>query len=386
MRIIYYSQGFFSDCDFPLIRELQQRGHDVEYYIPVASYSLKSALLDLGKLYPKTGLFPASVYPAFQIYKDEIDLSKVFVVNQTHKQKWHPVNLLLYTKLALRFIQKKPDIIHTTLPPTMMMNLLYLVKDKLVLTLHDPFTHSGKGDKRTERDRNRAFRNIKKIILLNKNQVDLFLNTYNVPKNNVYLSNLGMYDSITRVTPIPFNSNQPYILFFGLIAEYKGVEYLMTAMKKIHEHHPDVKLVIAGGGKIYFDIAPFKSLDYIEIHNHYISVPELSGMLKGCLFSVCPYKDATQSGVIQTAFSLNVPMVVTNVGALPEAVKDGETGLVVPPCNVDALADAMIRLIEHPDLLESMRNNIENKWKPNMSWSPIADTYIECYKKNDYEQ
>lgn len=382
MKIIYYSHGFFADCDFPLIRELQRRGHDLEYYLPVASFRLKSSLLDLGKLYPKTGIFSASVYPAFQIYKDEIDLSKVFVVNQTHKQKWHPINLLLQAKLALKFIRKKPDIIHITLPPSMMMNLLYLVKDKLVLTLHDPFTHSGRKDKQGERDRVRAFRHINKLILLNKNQVEEFMNAYKVSRDNIFVSKLGMYDSITRVTPIPFKSKGPYILFFGLIAEYKGLEYLMNAMKKIHKKFPDIKLVVAGSGKFYFDVTPFRDVNFIEIHNHYISVPELAGMLYGCLFSVCPYIDATQSGVIQTAFSLNVPMVVTNVGALPEAVKDGETGLVVPPCDDDALADAMIRLIEHPDLLESMRNNIENKWKPNMSWSPIADTYIECYTRN----
>ena len=379
MKIIYYSHGFFTDCDFPLIRELQSRGLDVEYYMPVASFSLKSSLLDLDKLYPKTGIFPASVYPAFQTYKDEIDLSKVYVVNQVHKQKWHPINLLLYARLALRMIRKNPDIIHVTLPPTLMMNLLYMVKKKLVLTLHDPFTHSGRGDKRTERDRLRAFHNIKKIILLNQNQVDEFVGNYNVPREHVFVTKLGMYDSITRVQPVSYNTDRPYILFFGLIAEYKGLEYLMQAMVKIHEQHPDVKLVVAGGGKLYFDMAPFKNMDYIDVHNHYVGVPELAGLLKGCMFSVCPYKDATQSGVVQTAFSLSVPMIVTNVGALPEAVHDGMTGLVVPPCDVDALAEAMNILISNPDTLATMRENIENKWKKDMNWSPIADKYIECY-------
>lgn len=380
MKIIYYSQGFFTDCDFPLIRELQRRGHDVEYYIPVASFSLKSSLLNLGKLYPKTGIFSALVYPTFEKYKEEIDLTKCYVVNQVHKQKWHPINLLLYARLALRFIFKNPDIIHATLPPSMMMNLLYLVKKKLVLTLHDPFTHSGRGNNRIERDRKRAFRNIKKLILLNKSQVDSFVKTYNVPRENIFISKLGMYDSISRVSPIPYTTDRPYILFFGLIAEYKGLEYLMQAMVKVHKQHPEIKLVVAGGGKIYFDMTPYKDLDYIEIQNHYIDVPELAGLLKGCMFSVCPYKDATQSGVIQTAFSLNVPMVVSNVGALPEAVRDGETGLVVPPCEVEALADAMNKLIEHPEHLAFMRENIEKKWKKEMSWEPIADKYVECYK------
>ena len=249
----------------------------------------------------------------------------------------------------------------------------------MVLTLHDPFIHSGRETKQLERDRIRAFQHIRKIILLNKNQMDDFIKTYKVPKQYIYVSKLGMYDSITRVTPIPFKSKGPYILFFGLIAEYKGLEYLMNAMKKIHKKFPDIKLVVAGSGKFYFDVTPFRDVNFIEIHNHYISVPELAGMLYGCLFSVCPYIDATQSGVIQTAFSLNVPMVVTNVGTLPEVVKDGETGLVVPPCDVDALSNAMNHLIEHPELLESMRNNIEKNWKPSMSWGPIADKYIECY-------
>jgi glycosyltransferase involved in cell wall biosynthesis len=381
VKIIYFSQSFFVDCDFPLIRELQRRGHDVRYYIPIASFNLKSSLLNLGTLYPHTGIYPFTVYEGFNLYRNEIDFSKCYVVNQVHKQKLHPANLLLMARLALSFIFQNPDVIQITMQPSLMMRLLYLVKKKLVFTVHDPFQHSGRNSKRIEKERLFAFRKISRLILLNKKQVEDFICTYKIPRNHIFLAKLGMYDSISRVKAIPSNIIQPYILFFGLIAEYKGLEFLMQAMKDVHLKHPKVKLVVAGSGEMYFDTKPFSHLEYIEIRNYYISVPELSGLLNGCLFCVCPYKDATQSGVVQTAFSMGVPMIVTNVGALSESVHNGETGLVIPPCNISALIEAMNKLIDDRDYLQHLKNNIENTWKKEMSWDSIADSYEECYSK-----
>ena len=96
---------------------------------------------------------------------------------------------------------------------------------------------------------------------------------------------------------------------------------------------------------------------------------------------MCPYTDATQSGVVQTAFSLNVPTIVTDVGALPKAVTDGVTGLVVPPCDVMALATKMLYLIDNPEVLNEMRSNINDKWKTNMDWHSIGETYQNFYNK-----
>lgn len=379
MKIIYYSNTFFADCDFPLIHELQKKGHDVRYYLPITSFNKRSTLIDIKDLYPHTGIFPASIYPEFNIYKDEIDLDKLFIVNQRYKQKYHPLNLLLHFKLVLHFILQKADIIHFTLPPTLVMKCIYLVKRKLVLTLHDPFPHSSRINKRSERDRRNAFKRINKIILLNKKQIDEFRTYYKIPSKHIFVSKLGMYNSLNNLTIVPPKTTRPFLLFFGLITAYKGLEYLMQAMVKIHDVHPEIDLVIAGGGEIYFDMEKYENLDYIHIINRYIPSNELAGLLKNCLFSVCPYKDATQSGVVQTAFSLDVPMIVTDVGALPESVIDGQFGLVVPPCDVNALAGAIDQLLTNRHLLESLRKNIQSVWKKQMSWDSIAEEYLKCY-------
>ena len=381
MKIIYYSHPYFADCDFPLIGELQRMRHEVRYYISITSYNKRSTLIDLKELYPHTGIYPATeIYKEFNDFRNMLDLSRLYVVNQKHKQKFHPANLLLMIKLVIHFIMQKPDVIHLTKPPYLAQKLLYLIKKKLVLTVHDPFQHSGSANKMAEMDRRMAFKNISKLVLLNSRQTSSFASYYHIPNNHIFINKLGMYSAISYVEPIPFQTERPFILFFGQIVEYKGVEYLLGAMKMVHRHYPELMLVIAGGGKFYFDIEPYKKLDYVKIINHYIGIRDLAGMLRACEFSVCPYKDATQSGVIQTAFTLGVPMVVTDVGALADAVTHNKTGIVVRPCDVDDLANGIMDLHSNEEKRYMMRKNIKEEWMKDMSWEPIANEYLKCYK------
>ena len=381
MKIIYYSSPFFADCDFPLIGELQRKGHDVRYFISIASFSKRSTLIDLKELYPHTGIYPATeIYKEFNDFRNILDLSHIYVVNQKHKQKFHPANLFLMIKLVIHFFKQEPDVIHLTKPPYLTQKLLYQVKKKLVLTVHDPFQHTGSTNKMAERDRRMAFKKIPKLVLLNNRQSSSFASYYDVPQNHIFINKLGMYSCIQHIEPLPFQMDRPFILFFGQIVDYKGVEYLLEAMKIVHRHYPELMLVIAGGGKYYFDIEPYKKLDYVKIINHYIGTRELAGMLRACEFGVCPYKDATQSGVIQTAFTLEVPMVVTNVGALADAIQHNRTGLVVKPCDVDDLANGIIELHSDKEKQNAMRKSIKEEWIKDMSWSPIADDYLKCYE------
>lgn len=381
MKIIYYSHPCFADCDFPLIGELQRMGHDVRYYITITSYNKRSTLIDLKELYPHTGIYPATeIYKEFDDFRNMLDPSRMYVVNQKHKQKYHPANLLLMIKLVIHFIMQKPDVIHLTKTPLLTQKLLYLVKKKIVLTVHDPFLHSGFNSKMKESDRRLAFKKTPKLVLLNNRQSSSFASYYHVPENHIFINKLGMYSTILYVDPLPFQADRPFVLFFGQIVEYKGVEYLLEAMKMVHVHYPELMLVLAGGGKFYFDIEPYKRLDYVKIINHYIGIRELAGMLRACEFGVCPYKDATQSGVVQTAFTLGVPMVVTDVGALADAVEHGKTGIVVKPCDADQLAEGIIALYSDKKKLLAMRKNIMETWMPDMQWEPIAEKYLECYK------
>ena len=78
---------------------------------------------------------------------------------------------------------------------------------------------------------------------------------------------------------------------------------------------------------------------------------------------VCPYIDATQSGVVMSAFALNKPVVATKVGALPTMVKNGQYGTIVPPKDVATLASAINTLIENPQKIEAMIH-MKNSTRP----------------------
>lgn len=280
----------------------------------------------------------------------------------------------------LHMIKQHADIFHACWPLSGHATILFHLPCKKVLTVHDPISHSNQQNAKSEKVRVKSFKSFDKLVLLSKPLLNDFFSHYNISKEKVIVNKMGEFDYLREIKQIPSNVASKYILFFGYISPYKGLEYLCEAMNEVHKRYPDVKLVIAGGGNIYFNWEPFQNKDYIILRNHFIDLPELSGLLHDCEFSVCPYKDATQSGVVQTAFSMNVPMVVTNVGALPEVVKNDQNGLVVPPCNSKALAEAIIDLLANPQFVSAMRDNIKNVWQKQMAWEPIAQKYIMCYQ------
>jgi len=379
MKVFYWGSFYFTDTDFCVIKNLRAKGIDVRYYIPIEKGKTRGALLDINNQIDKTGIFPASTYPEFEAYKEYIDLSCIYVVNSIHISPFHPANLWLRFRLAIIYILFSPDVFHTSTPMPRTWWFLYYLRGKNVLTLHDPLPHSGQGGGVSEMLRKKAISKSDRIILLSKDKVELFIKTYKVAPKKVFSSHMGYFEYLSGMEYKDVYPNTKYILFYGQIFSYKGLEYLLEAMLKVHERFPDFKLVVAGGGKLYFDISPYLDKDFIVIENHFIEMPKLIGLLRGCQFAVAPYKDATQSGVLLNAFSLNVPMVVTNVGFFPDMVEDGSTGLIVEPCNVIQLAEAMIKLIESPELLAKMRNNIETIWKPKVQWKYTADDFINVY-------
>lgn len=381
MKILYYTKPYFADCDFPLIQEMQNRNIDVRMYMPLEYGFSKSVLFDFKNPIKKYGIVKASKIPDMQIFKDCIDLNRLYLIVGYYKGPSAIRTAILWLTVYLHMFFQFADVFHITyhLASFYERKLLHLpFRGKRVVTVHDPFLHSGSPSVWEVR-RKELFKWADQFILLNKVQSAEFAEHYGISKENINIAKLGSYDTIRKIEPDHIDASTPYILFFGFISPYKGLKYLLDAMKTVHCKHPEIKLIVAGKGECDFDKSEFEDLGYIEWRYRFIGISELAGLLKNALFAVCPYKDATQSGVIQTAFSMDLPVIATNVGALSKAVTNGETGIVVPPCDVDALAEAMNRLVSNPNMLATMRENIETKWKKDMDWSPIVDKYIECY-------
>ena len=257
-----------------------------------------------------------------------------------------------------------------------------MLKRKIILTVHDPFPHTGLDTRIVRLRRKVAFRCVPHFIILNKAQREKFLSFYHLPSSAVIDSRLSCYTYLNMVeqdmTTVP---EQKYILFAGKISKYKGVEYLLEAMKKVHNTFPDIKLVVAGGGNYHFDISGYAALPYIDIRNRFIPDEELVALMKKTQFMVCPYTDATQSGVIMSSFTFGTPIIATKVGGLPEMLGNGKYGMLVKEKDTDALYQGICSLLSDEEQLADYRKEIAKDYTSDgyLSWKTIAEELRESY-------
>ena len=137
------------------------------------------------------------------------------------------------------------------------------------------------------------------------------------------------------------------LLFFGLIRPYKGLHTLLQAYARVAEKLDATLLIV---GEFYEKRAPYDAEisalgigARVMVVSRYIPDEEVQVYFRAADLVVLPYKSATQSGITQTAFAFERPVVVTAVGGLPDVVDDGVTGFVVPPEDPEALAAAIER-------------------------------------------
>ncbi len=138
-----------------------------------------------------------------------------------------------------------------------------------------------------------------------------------------------------------------YVLFFGFIRGYKGLDLLLDAMADPRMKEMDIRLIVAG--EFYGDPKPYmEQIERLQIADRtvlctdFIPDSKVNNYFRACDIVAQPYKSATQSGVTQIAFHFEKPMLVTNVGGLAEIVPDGKIGYVVEP-DARQIADALVR-------------------------------------------
>ncbi len=179
-----------------------------------------------------------------------------------------------------------------------------------------------------------------------------------------------------------------YVMFFGIVRDYKGLDLLLDAWALLKEEGQTArkKLIIAGefyyNKGNYVDMIVEKGLvDDIVLHDYFIRDDLVRYFFSAADLLVQPYKSATQSGVTQIAYHFELPMVVTDVGGLAEIVPDDITGFVVPP-EAGAIAGAITRFFERGVASRLARNMAKEKTR--FSWEAMADKVEEVMAgKND---
>ena len=295
---------------------------------------------------------------------------------------------VLGTSLLVNRILREfsPDILHIqeVNPILVGWTLLSLRKRiPVVLTVHDPVHHSGGLNKHSWQwqivtwFRRKASRVIVHGPRMQAELEDLdgrLSGRTDVVPHGI-LGRDDVDDDISGYEPGTF-------LFFGRILAYKGLRYLLDAGDILHGRGYAFRLIVAGtGSDLEIHRARIASTPWIAWIARYNAAGEVPGLFRRSMSVVLPYTDATQSGVSAMAFACSRPVIATDVGDVPDVVIDGQTGLIVPPRDGNALAHAMERLLADQYLYDSLAGGAVRFANEKLSWSHVAKVTVGSYHR-----
>jgi len=213
------------------------------------------------------------------------------------------------------------------------------------------------------------------VIVNGEDQVKFVQNLYGVPADRIAFVPLNARTMPVK-RPVQKNVDEPgTILFFGRAAPHKGLEYLVRAQPIVSRHVPHARFLISAHGE---DLQRCQQMiedtSKFDIHKGYASSEAMADLFQRASLVVLPYLSASTSGVLMRAYSFGKPVVATNVGSLPGYVKEGVTGLLVPPGNVEQLANAIIHLLSDDTLRHQMGKNAE-AWVGNQQNEVATQTH-----------
>jgi len=328
--------------------------------------------------------YPNILFPGTSQYSDEAPPANLDIHVAINS-----INPLNWIKVGLELKKLKPDIIVVRywLPfmGPCLGTILRIVKDnrhtKIVCIADNVIPHEKRpGDKLFTRYFIKpidAFITMSEKVLADLDQFATNDKKKKIVPHPLY-DNFGEIISKRKaIAKLKLNEDFSYMLFFGFIRKYKGLDLLLEAMTRIE--NPKIKLIIAG--EFYEDAQPYIDLinelniqDKIILKTNFITDSEVKYYFCASDLVVQPYKSATQSGVTPLAYHFEIPMIVTNVGGLTGMVPDGIVGLIAEP-NPESIADK-INTYFQDNKEEAYKANLKVE-KQKYSWNVMTKAIID---------
>jgi glycosyltransferase involved in cell wall biosynthesis len=289
-----------------------------------------------------------------------------------------PRKFIQTMRIYRKIVEFKPDIIHALLSgiyPESFLALWLAHKNgvPIVATVHDTRLHPGDSVKFHSLWLHfKTLSLCSHVIVHGKHMSEDLINNYGLKEQDIDIIPHGNYDIYldTNGGPPAICREPGQVLMFGRMKKYKGLDVLSKAAQIVSRHVPKLKIIIAGKGNELNQLEhQLKSIPCFEIHNRYIPAGEVAQMFASSSLLVIPYIEASQSGPLHLAYSWGCPVVATKVGAIPESLEHGREGLLVPPNDPEALAEAMIEILNNSDLASRMGSAARLKADTELDWA-----------------
>lgn len=370
MRVLFLNESFLYYTGL-VAKALAEAGNDIVLIAPYRAGDFRFHISD-----DPQGEFK-------QFLGDKVRLEWVDIPADTNPRTIR-ANLSVVRRMTNLIRRFKPDVIHVH----DMADYRYLLtvaicrkRFPIVMTVHNAEPHLGKKDNRMEFLRPYLRRMSDRYIVHGQTIKEHLLRVSNIPAEKVDCISHVAFD-FYRSWMTGRQDDGRTVLFFGGVFRYKGIEYLIKAAPSIRSRFPDARIVIAGSGPDWPRCRSFiEDPGAFELIDRALTNPEVTQLFEEASVVVLPYTEASQSGVLAVAYAMGKPVVATTVGSLPEGVQEGVTGLLVPPADSDALAQAIITLLEDDDLRRQMgQKAFEKATIGDFSPSNIAMRTQEVYK------
>jgi glycosyltransferase involved in cell wall biosynthesis len=288
----------------------------------------------------------------------------------------------------LDIISFRPDVIHChEVPEIYTSRLIQLLRPlgiPLVLTVHDAIPHSegGSGTSAREdawRERMRAAASV--VTTHGESCIADFRRASPGFKGETVSSMHGVL-MVPPAKGAPTAPEAARILFFGRMWAYKGLDVFIDAIDILARRGVAHEAIVAGRGPEMTRLgARMEAMPTIKTINAYISPAETGRLFQSATVVALPYKDATQSGVLASAYGNSRPVVASATGGIPDVVTDGVNGLLVPPGDANALADALERVLTSKPLVATLTEGARQTASGLLNWDRIAEQLLGSYHK-----
>ena len=309
----------------------------------------------------------------------DFELKEVF-----NRFKTNPLHIFKLLKL---FNNNEINIIHFQLSqhPIFILLLIYTAKfsgrNKIIITAHNVLSHESKSWEKGIYSKIYSYAD-RIIVHAHANKIDL-LEKFKIDKDKVTVIPHGNYSffneksTLTAAHPDSFN-----ILFFGYIRKYKGLSYLIKALKLIKEKVPQAKLLIIGKpvedfNEYEMEIHKLGLENNVEINLAYAGFDQINEYFNKANVVALPYLYTYQSGIVQLAYGFGRPVVASDVGGLKESIDDGKSGFLVPPRDSEALSEKIVAILMDRELQDKMGKYALFLAQTKFSWEAIAKQTLE---------
>jgi glycosyltransferase involved in cell wall biosynthesis len=366
LRIDWITTDNFIDVDLPVIKELSKdQQFDITWHIIFTKNRIQNFSTEL-------------IENSWGSGKCRID--SLYLTNRQRSLRTL-VQLITY---LLKIRRQRADLIYVDCevePYFTLVSKCILGSEKLIWAIHDIVPHVGVS-KISHLFLNFKINSFKNFQVFSLTQKKFFEEKSGTAGRNIYYAPLVLKDFGTS-TMEPQNDKIRF-LFFGIIRQNKGLEYLINAANKLAQSFKG-KFIVSIAGKCD-DWTYYKKLitdeSFFELSIGPVSNEVIPDLFCQSHYLVLPYRDVTQSGPLMIAYNYGIPVIASDLPGFAENIQNGKSGYLFEPENSDSLYDALtLIMVNHSADYQRMKLALESYVQENFKIEKITELYTDMFQR-----